>query len=278
MKTTLSDQNVSGIDHLHIFLAGNASRSSIVTSLFHKYMASVSKELAGDKKYNVSNDFFILHQPLGQEEPAEKKKSPAQDAAKPAGQTDGGGNIGNIAASVSAIGDITKEAKQNSGGEQPPDEEEEGAAEAIMKPNGKTGVAFGLIEGRSGGRIKIINPVSKSDDFEDINFKYYIGYKKKNSFAPISDINIEYNQWTFLCDASSQDFSFYYTTHSEAAKGDMPIYDAYRKNCRLKRSYDDASIYYRAIAPTIIEYAVVSTENFNSDEFLEDAVQIYRAR
>ena len=94
----------------------------------------------------------------------------------------------------------------------------------FSKPNGKTGVAFGLIEGRPGGRIKIIEHNAKKDT------------------------------------------------------GDMDIFDVYKKNCRLSRKYNNAAIYYRAVAPTVIEYVVISDGNFNSDNYLENAIRIDLAK
>ena len=54
----------------------------------------------------------------------------------------------------------------------------------------------------------------------------------------------------------------------------MSIFDAYKKNCRLRSSYEDAGIYYRAVAPDTIEYAVISNENFDSAELLENLVRV----
>ena len=53
-------------------------------------------------------------------------------------------------------------------------------------------MAFGLLEGRPGGRIKVIMPLSQdiSKDTSDIRFRFYIGYKKKNTFQVISDTTL----------------------------------------------------------------------------------------
>lgn len=50
----------------------------------------------------------------------------------------------------------------------------------VEKPTGKTGVAFGLIESRDGGSVKVVDH-NIAD--EDVRFKYYLGEsrKKKNS-------------------------------------------------------------------------------------------------
>ena len=147
----------------------------------------------------------------------------------------------------------------------------------ITRPNGKTGVAFGLIEGRPGGRIKLVLPdLPKNMDGRDteIKFKYFIGYKKKNCFRIISDRDVPYGNWIELYDASQQDFTIYYTSLPEALTGQMSILDVSKKNCRLAKTYRDASIYYRPVAPTVIEYVVAKADELAGGEYLEDIVQI----
>lgn len=146
----------------------------------------------------------------------------------------------------------------------------------ITKPNGKTGVAFGLLEGRPGGRIKVIMPHTQDveKNTSDIRFRFYIGYKKKNNFRMISDPSLPYNKWTFLCDASTQDFAIYYSPRSEAASGTLSIYEVYKKNCRLEQAKEGAGIYYRAVAPDVIEYAVISNDDFDSEKMVDNVTRV----
>ncbi|GAK18667.1 hypothetical protein JCM19053_3571 [Vibrio sp. JCM 19053] len=46
----------------------------------------------------------------------------------------------------------------------------------VEKPTGKTGVAFGLIESRDGGSVKVVDH-NIAD--EDVRFKYYLGESRK---------------------------------------------------------------------------------------------------
>ncbi len=176
-------------------------------------------------------------------------------------------SIGSLAQSVSNIGNLAQNT-QPSG--------PESDINTITKPNGKTGVAFGLLEGRPGGRIKIILPLSQdvAKDSSDIRFRFYVGYKKKGTFQMISGPSLPYNKWTYLCDASTEDFAIYYTPRSEAANGTLSIFDVYKKNCHLTKAYDNASIYYRAVAPDTIEYTVISNDNFDSAKLLENVVKV----
>ncbi len=235
---------------------------------------------AADLHHHISNGintgFFRLHPALGMQESqkAELENHPASISSL-AQQI---GSISKLAQSVSDIGDLAQSVSGISGisqnKQQLTDSEEE--ISAITKPNGKTGVAFGLLEGRPGGRIKIILPLSQdvAKDSSDIRFRFYIGYKKKNTFQMISGPSLAYNKWTYLCDASTEDFAIYYTPRSEAASGTLSIFDVYKKNCRLNKAYENASIYYRATAPDTIEYTVISNDNFDSAKLLENVVKI----
>ena len=52
------------------------------------------------------------------------------------------------------------------------------------KITGKTGVAYGLIYSRKGGRIKVTNRDEKENVANEINFKFYLGNSKKDKFNP----------------------------------------------------------------------------------------------
>lgn len=276
LKATFKEKLGNDIQCVHIFLAGNGSRSQILTSLFETYMVTYATDLQHHIGDSISNDFFRLHPALGMQEAEPKEmaspKAAIGNLAHQSGSiselTQSLSDIGDLAQSVSDISEITQNKRQLT------DDEED--ISAITKPNGKTGVAFGLLEGRPGGRIKIILPLSQdvAKDSSDIRFRFYIGYKKKNTFQMISGPSLPYNKWTYLCDASTEDFAIYYTPRSEAAGGTLSIFDVYKKNCRLNKAYENASIYYRAIAPDTIEYTVISNDNFDSAKLLENVVKV----
>ena len=282
LKATFQNRLGTDIKCVHIFLAGNGSRSEILANLFETYMVTYENDLRRLLGNVISTGFFKLHPALGME--SSKKEAPKKDAlagnttsntktlsgieaAKQAVTTS---SIGELAQSVSGISDLEQSGLHTA------DDDEEENINLITKPNGKTGVAFGLLEGRPGGRIKIILPLSQdvSKDNSDIRFRFYIGYKKKNTFQMISGPSLPYNKWTYLCDASTEDFAIYFTPRSEAASGTLSIFDVYKKNCRLSKAYDNASIYYRAVAPDRLEYTVISNDNFDSAKLLENIVSV----
>lgn len=284
LKATFKDKLGTDIKCVHIFLAGNGSRSAILTDLFETYMITYATELKHHVDNSINTDFFKLHPALGMESAKKEATAPTNgkvlsgiEAAKQAatnsisditGISSGTSSIGELAQSISGISELAQSNMQT--------EITDDMIRSITKPNGKTGVAFGLLEGRPGGRIKIILPLSQdvAKDNSDIRFRFYVGYKKKNLFQMISGPSLPYNKWTYLCDASTEDFAIYYTPRSEAAGGTLSIFDAYKKNCRLTKAYENASIYYRAVAPDTLEYTVISNDNFDSAKLLENVVRV----
>lgn len=78
----------------------------------------------------------------------------------------------------------------------------------ITAPTGKTGVAYGLIAGREGGKIKVISE-TKAD--AQTKFRYNIGVAKRGKFKMILDRTlVDYGQWVCLTDAGIEDFEIYY--------------------------------------------------------------------
>jgi len=61
----------------------------------------------------------------------------------------------------------------------------------FSRPNGKTGVAFGLIETRSGGVIKVIDRNIKD---KDIKFSFYLGRNRRRKFRVVIDRDSEYDE------------------------------------------------------------------------------------
>ncbi len=305
LKTTFGEKLGKDISCVHIFLAGNGSRSEILTELFETYMVTYTNDLQRRIGGKIKGNFFRLHPALGmpdkgaettaaeernivEKKPAEsadsKKALSGIEAARQAGNNlvtdavrNSSGSIADIAKStgsgVSSIGSLA-ESIAGTGEIRTASSEED--ISSITKPNGKTGVAFGLLEGRPGGRIKIILPLSQdvANDTSDIRFRFYVGYKKKNTFQMVSGPSLPYNKWTYLCDASTEDFAIYYTPRSEAANGTLSIFDVYKRNCRLTRAYDNASIYYRAVSPDTLEYTVISNDNFDSAKLLENVEKV----
>ena len=143
--------------------------------------------------------------------------------------------------------------------------------EDILMPTGKTGVAYGLIEGRSGGQIKV-----ESDQTHDkeAKFKYYLGIaqknkficrinrniERKNKFICKTDRNIEYNQWYEIVNAGRENFELYYSTLPKVVTNKVSSDKVSKKRLKISHTDVDAKICIRAVSPTEIEYVVFKNE------------------
>lgn len=148
--------------------------------------------------------------------------------------------------------------------------------DSISYPTAKTGVAFGIIETRPGGRIKVTD--GNLDKNNEIEFKYYIGSNRRGLFYPQIKRDFEYNKWYNFIDAEFEDFEFYYTTLFSSENNEIDIKDVNRKKCRIDitSDSDDVNVYIRLVSPTVIEYTVAKDEDIknNTDIFLCDPVKV----
>lgn len=93
----------------------------------------------------------------------------------------------------------------------------------VEKPTGKTGVAFGLIESRDGGSVKVVDH-NIAD--EDVRFKYYLGESRKKKFKPLIDREMKLNQWYDFIDAYYDTFEIFFTEQPSSSTGQMSIGDS----------------------------------------------------
>jgi hypothetical protein len=123
------------------------------------------------------------------------------------------------------------------------------------KPNGKTGVAYGLIETRVGGSVLVID---KNIGEKDIKFKYYLGMNRRKKFKLIVSREHPYNEWIEFIDAGEEFFEIYYTSSALATTNSLRIDDSsiLRKRLKIKEIDEDKNIYIRFISPTVFEYGV----------------------
>lgn len=128
------------------------------------------------------------------------------------------------------------------------------------KPNGKTGVAFGLISCREGGEVEIL-PHSDTP----LQFLYYVGKNRRKYF--VIPENMENSkpvvgQWYSFRKADVSEFNVYYTDKPNCLGGGMSILEAKITGGSIPDNEVDASktIFVRAIAPQTLEYAVADSE------------------
>ena len=141
----------------------------------------------------------------------------------------------------------------------------------ITAPTGKTGVAYGLIDGRDGGPIRVISNISSNSQSK---FMFNIGKVRKRKFTLVLDRNeAVYGQWVRFGAATSNDFELYYTS-LPSPKG-MPVTDPgiHKIRCRVPEIGENSDIYIRSVkdAPEDIEYAVTP-----ADKAPDDTTKVFR--
>lgn len=143
----------------------------------------------------------------------------------------------------------------------------------VEKPTGKTGVAFGLIESREGGRVKVVDH-NIAD--EDVCFKYYLGESRKKKFRPLIDREVKFNQWNEFIDACYDTFEIFFTDQPSSSTGQVPIGDngIKKKIVKLDVTDEDALVYIRVVSPTAIEYVVANEEDIAREQYLNDIKRI----
>ena len=143
-----------------------------------------------------------------------------------------------------------------------------------VMPTGKTGVAYGLIYSRKGGRIKVTNRDEKENMANEVNFKFYIGNNKRDLFNTVLSPNSKYEKFEYFGKVTSDTFEIYYTTLPKAQTGKMEIDKTNVKRISLNEEYDEDEeyrIYIKATKPTKISYAIVKKEeDVDTKEFLEE--------
>lgn len=225
LKLTFNLEDTRKINNIVIFLAGNSSKSEVVTNLFDKYIKEITSELR--KNSDDNDEYFNVFPPLGTKEALEIQKK------------------------------LNIQIQES-------DE---------IRPTGKTGVAYGLLMCRKGSRIKVVHEI-KADDNE-IKFKYYLGYKKKNSFRVFMDRETSYNVWNNYIDAGEEIFEVYYTNLPEATTNNLPITSGVKKiREKINVVREDASIFIRAVSPSEIEYVVALEDDIKNEKYLSNIIKI----
>lgn len=139
--------------------------------------------------------------------------------------------------------------------------------DSITRANGKTGVAYGLLSGRTGSGILVKSQVNSSSE---VPFKYYVGRNERRKFKPIMLKGTMYNEWVMFTDAYYSDFEIYYSNLPEAESKNMPITEVKKKKCILSETFEDenVAVFIRAVKPNIIEYAVANKDNIQNGSYL----------
>ena len=147
--------------------------------------------------------------------------------------------------------------------------------ENAYRPNGKTGVAYGLLLGRPGGRIKM------EEETGEKPFRYWVGMADENGFfEALLSPSSPYGVWTELYDAGEEVFEFSQTSSPSAQRpgvirADAEAVRSVRRKLPSSAVNPDWLICLRPVKPDMVEYAVAeSAEAANGGQFRYGPVSV----
>lgn len=236
---------------IHLFLAGNSSKSRRVMRLFEDYIVEYNERIFGetvaektseprdeerekDDEISYLNSLershFILYPPLGTETARKIQESRNIDIE----------------------------------------------TNSLMAPTGKTGVAFGLVMCREGSMIKVEPETQKS---EQIKLNYYIGVNFRKNFKLIFDRNTGYGKWMKFSRiaAETETFEFYYSELPEVVGNNIPIKgnkSVYMHKCLVDHVVADAFIFFKFTSPTQLEYVAAMEDKVELGEYLSKIYKV----
>lgn len=231
------------VRQVHIFLAGNSCKAPIVRKLFEEYIA---RQVGGGAR---------IQQNFKNGGPMQKGK-PQADPAKAAAPRKDDPFLLYLPLGM--------------------EDEKSGKGKKIYDDfdrlrTGKTGVAFGLLRCRKGGKdVKIIN--KNVDEHDELLFPYFLGsLNERGRFRVDIDARVEYGTWSYFTYADEDEFELYYTQEPRAMQGRMKAAEVRMVRCIIDDddvSDDDAvGVYIRKKSPNTIEYTVASERSLETKPY-----------
>ena len=127
---------------------------------------------------------------------------------------------------------------------------------------GKTGVVFGLLRTRKGGKdIKMVERDIEQQG--EITFPYYLGNIDRNKhFRVRIGQGVGYNQWTKFIEADEEEFELYYTKEARALNNDLSSSEVSHVRCEIDSDdvNEDGCIYIAKMSPDTIAYGVAASK------------------
>lgn len=218
--------NLSDVAEIAIFMAGNSSKAEVVTEIFNEYIGESEDGTAPKalELFDVASKeempHFRLYPPLGTPQADEIKSAALQDDDEYDSDEDDANNL--------------------------------------MRPTGKTGVAYGLLETCAGGSIKVVDQQASARN--EVSFQFYIGKNRKKKFVTLMSRGADYDTWVKFIDASD-DFDLLYSDKPEAATNKAPVSIAKRYHVVLDKKDAAGYVFIKPCSSTSIVYKVASSES-----------------
>lgn len=135
------------------------------------------------------------------------------------------------------------------------------------KPNGKTGVAYGIIKTKLGGKIKVIN--KNVDSIEEDRFRYFVGKARKNNLYPIITPDCD-SAWIRYFAATEHNFEIYYTTDPKATTNKLAIAESKKIRAQINNINADANIYIKKVGLNSLNIVVATEQGIEEDKIIEN--------
>ena len=239
MMDTFANKNLNTYP-IHIFLAGNSCQSKLLQELFvRELMAKCNDFINNNKKKNKNSNNSILYKlypPLG-------TNFDINSLLHIFNTKDEKTLLRNILYGENLlINDSLDRVK-----------------------TGKTGVVFGLLRSRRGGKdIRIIN--ENITDENEITFPYYLGVEYDNHvFRTVIPKSISYDKWEPFEWADEDRFELHYTSDDRALTDSIPISETESIVCKIKKCDIDENkkVFIKRIGIDKIQYCVAYPDTFD---------------
>lgn len=241
MMNTFANRNLITYP-IHIFLAGNSCQSKLLQELFVKKLMEKYKDFlnSNSKKNKNSNNSILykLYPPLG-------TKFDIHSLLNIFDTKDEKMYLSNILYGENLlISDSLDRVK-----------------------TGKTGVVFGLLRSRRGGKdVRIIN--ENITDENEITFPYYLGVEYDNHvFRTVIPKSIGYDKWEPFEWADEDRFELHYTSDDRALTDSIPISETESIVCKIKKCDIDENkkVFIKRIGIDKIQYCVAYSDTFDNN-------------
>lgn len=141
---------------------------------------------------------------------------------------------------------------------------------------GKTGVVFGLLRSRRGGKdIRIINENITAEN--EITFPYYLGVEYDNHvFRTVIPKSISYDKWEPFEWADEDRFELHYTSDDRALTDSIPISETESIVCKIKKCDIDENkkVFIKRIGIDKLQYCVAYPDTFDHNPGEADVYNI----
>lgn len=225
------------IESVHVLLAGNSSRSEIVQKLFESATTSlaVAEQTSNKLSDTPSHAWGVVSQIWG---------------VKPGNTT-------------IETGEPTESATIKQSGESTPTiivhQPLTSNPDHLYSPNGKTGVAIGLLRLAPGSPVKVVSNISHG--MEDAPFAHYVGRVQRGRFIPTLQQGAAYQAWKELGVPRERVFNLYHTQSAKAHAGEMLEGESglYKLRLNIVGDHQGHRVFAKAIGPHFIELCTASS-------------------